>query len=152
MKHFALPLSWLLTRILLQIEIETSLPAIERGAVVLLGARRFLPRERRHGRAKRACAARTRRSGAAGGFSKSASTRKEISLRKLDPFGLGNIRFSLRQHIAENVTGESEPLERRRAGQHRLSSGRSLQFDAAVGGVGAGMEPPRFGLSLLYTE
>ena len=57
-----------LTRELLQIKIEVGVAAIERGAVVSFGDRRFVPDERRHGSVKPALAARTRRSFPSGEF------------------------------------------------------------------------------------
>src|SRR5271166_5135500 len=46
-------------------KVEIGIAAIEGGAIVSLGDRRFLPDERRHGSVKPAFAARTSRSGAA---------------------------------------------------------------------------------------
>jgi hypothetical protein len=58
-------------------EIEVGIAAIERDSIMQLGDWRFVPDERRHGKVKPAFAARTRRSGAGGGFSSKARTRRE---------------------------------------------------------------------------
>src|SRR5437763_8029303 len=66
-----------LASILLQIEIEFGRAAVKGSAVMVPRKRRFLPDQRRHLSLKPALAARTKRSPAFGGFSKSSRTRKE---------------------------------------------------------------------------
>ena len=86
-------------------EVEIGVAAIEGGAVVSLGDRRFVPDERRHGRGE---------AGLGGAHQTVRSRRRifqerehaqRIALRKREPFGLGDIRFGLRQHGAEKLAG-----------------------------------------------
>ena len=89
-----------LARIALQIQIEIGIAAIESGPVMHFGDCRFFPIERRHGSRKPALAERTSFAEGAGGDSSRLKTRKEFAFGENEPFGFGNIGFSLWQRGA----------------------------------------------------